>query len=72
MDNYEKWNAKPAPKTYQLNFTGVASGYLNGRVTTITMQLYATSHADAMRMFNDSLATTALVNLSDYHVCRNK
>jgi hypothetical protein len=72
MDNYEKWSAKPAPKSYQLNYTGVATGYLNGAVTTVTVQLYATSLEAAMRIFGTNLGKAGLVNLSDYHVSRNR
>jgi hypothetical protein len=69
-DEYEQWAAKPPHKSYQLSFEGDASGYLSGLCATVTMQLYASSHADAMRMFNDALAKAGMVNLSDYHVCR--
>lgn len=67
---YEKWYPKSPPKTHSLNFVGVASGYLNGKTTTLTTQLYACSLEEAMRMFGETLAKAGLVNLSEYHVTR--
>ena len=70
MDSYEKWGAKPAPKTYSNEFVGVCSGYLQGHSSTITVTLYAASLEDAKRMFNGIIIDSRMVNPSSYHVTR--
>lgn len=70
--NYEKWTAseRPTKTKFSLNYVGVASGYLNGHLATITTQLYAGSIEDAMRMFGELLGKAGLMGLTDYHVTR--
>ena len=69
-DNYERWSPKPPPKDYACKYICMATGYLSGHTATLSLNVSAQSHTDAMRMFGEALNYAGMVNLIDYHVLR--